>query len=60
MAHLMPAPNLEPAGMQVLGGLPIAGDELLASMSIDLEGETIPKASTEPAGILPTFGIPTE
>ena len=30
-------PNVEPFGMEVLGGLPIQGDELLASLSLSLE-----------------------
>ena len=72
MAHylpqLMPAPNVEAAGMHVIGGLPIQGDEVLASMNLNLEtGPAAPlaPAATAPVdvptdeGILPTFGIPT-
>ncbi len=55
----MVAPNVEPAGMQIIGGLPIQGDELLASMSVDLEpsaGRSIP--SDQPQQTLPSLGAP--
>lgn len=55
--HEMAAPNVEPAGMHILGGLPVQGDELLASMSVNLEPQ-----ATEPEELLkqtlPLLGAP--
>lgn len=61
-------PNVEPSKFQILGSLPIPGDELLASMNIttsvepnaesqDLPGVLLPRVTpTEPT--LPSLGKP--
>lgn len=59
-AYQQPAPNLEPAGMQVLGTVPVQGDELLASMGVNLDQPPTPadfNQSTEGV-VLPLLGIP--
>ena len=51
--------NMEGVGLHVLGGLPIQGDELLASVNLDLAGqqETQPKADEEEKAVtLPSLG----
>ena len=54
------APNVEPAGMQILGGLPIQGDELLASMGVNLEQslQEIPDSPPAAETTLPLLGAP--
>ena len=57
----MMAPNVEPFGMQIIGSLPVQGDEMLASMSVDLEPSaevTIPTRSAQPT--LPSLGAPKQ
>jgi len=51
--------NMEGAGLHVLGGLPIQGDELLASVNLDLAGqeEAQPQADEEEKAVtLPSLG----
>ena len=53
------APNVEPPGMEILGGLPIQGDELLASMGVNLEeGFQEEAEAPESEQKLPVLGVP--
>lgn len=54
-----PAPNVEPAGVEVLGRLPVQGDELLASIGVNLDQPvTTEPNEASPEAPLPVFGLP--